>query len=369
MRKTIKYIGLDVHQKSISIAVADNERSSEVRYFGRIDNNMDQFDKILRKFISQGAELRCVYEAGPCGYHLYRHLSGNGIDCCVVAPSKIPRKSGDRLKNDRRDAIDLARLHRAGELTAVYVPDPEDEALRDLVRAREDNVLALRKVKQQLNAFLLRHDIIYSGRTRWSKAHFAWLAEIRFKHPAQYITLQEYLDSIHNCRDRIERLTTQLRQLVEQSRLFPQIKALQSLRGISFIIAVTVIVELGDISRFEHPNQLMAYLGLISSEHSSGPKISRGSITKTGNGHVRKALVEAAQAYRLPARKSRTILKRQEGLPEQVRAISWKAQCRLCGRYRYLTAKGKAHNVAKVAVARELAAFTWAIVQEVPMAA
>ena len=367
--KSIKFIGLDVHKNSISIAIADEGRDGEVRYYGRINNSMNQLDKIIRKVISQGFEPRCVYEAGPCGYHIYRHLTGNGIDCSVVAPSLIPRKSGNRQKNDKRDCITLARNHRAGELTPVYVPDPEDEALRDLVRARKDTQDAHRRAKQQLGAFLLRHNIIYSGRSKWTLAHFNWLADITMPHPAQQITLQEYIDAIRNCKERVDRLTEQVRQQSEQCRLTELIKALQSMRGISLIVAATLAAELGDLTRFARPGQLMAFLGLIPSEHSSGDKIRKGSITKTGNGHVRKALVEAAQAYRLPARKSRAILKRQEGLSEEIRRIAWKAQCRLCGRYGRLTAKGKKSNVVKTAIARELAGFAWAIAHELPLAA
>lgn len=369
MEKIVKYIGLDVHKNSISIAIADQGRDGEVRYYGKIDHDMDQLAKFSRKLISQGAELRFVYEAGCCGYHLYRHLIHNGNDCTVVAPSKIPRKSGERLKNDKRDCLSLARLHRAGELTAVYVPHEEDEALRDLVRGRSDAQNAHKKAKQQLAAFLLRYHIVFSGKSKWSKAYFNWLADISMPHPAQQITLQEYIDTVKTCGDRVDRLTEQIRQLSEQSRLNPLIKALQSMRGISLIVAATLAAELGDFSRFERADQIMAYLGLIPSEHSSGDKQRKGSITKTGNSHVRKALIEAAQAYRLPARKSRVIQKRQEGVPKEICDISWKAQCRLCGRYQQLTGRGKNTNVVKTAIARELAGFAWAIAQEVPLAA
>ena len=369
MKKTVKYIGLDVHKNSISIAVADQGRDAEVRYYGKIEHNMDQLSKIFRKFISQGAELRCVYEAGCCGYHLYRFLTSNGIDCNVVAPSKIPRKSGERLKTDKRDCITLARLHRAGELTPIYVPNEEDEALRDLVRARNDAQNALKRAKQQLSALLLRYHIVFPGKSKWSKAYFNWLAEISMPHPAQQITLQEYIDTVRTCSDRVARLTEQIRHFAEQSRLNGLIKALQAMRGISLIVAASLAVEIGDFSRFEHPEQLMAYLGLIPSEFSSGEKQRKGSITKSGNGHVRKSLIEAAQAYRLPARKSRAIQKRQEGLPAEICELAWKAQLRLCNRYRYLTNKGKNANIAKTAVARELAGFVWAIAMELPKAA
>jgi len=366
MVKTVKYVGLDVHKNSISIAIADQERASEVRFHGRIENDMNQLDRIVRKLISQGCELRCVYEAGPCGYHIYRHLTGNGIDCTVVAPSLIPKKSGVRLKNDQRDSITLARNHRAGELTAVYVPEPEDEALRDLVRARKDAQNAHRTAKQQLGAFLLRHNIVFSGKSKWSKAYFTWLAGMAMPHPAQQITLQEYIDTIHTCGERVDRFTEQIRQQSKQCGLGELIKALQSLRGISLVVAATLAAELGDFARFKRPSQLMAFVGLVPSEHSSGDTVKKGAITKTGNGHVRKALIEAAQAYRLPARKSRALLKRQEEVPDSIRRISWKAQCRLCGRFARLMARGKKSNVVKTAIARELTGFIWAVAQELP---
>jgi transposase len=365
----IKYIGLDVHKNSISISTADQGRDAEVRYYGKIGNDMTQLMKVFRKFISKGFELSCVYEAGCCGYYLYRFLTGNGINCAVVAPSKIPRKSGDRLKNDKRDSITLARLHRAGELTEVYVPAEEDEALRDLVRARSDAQNAHKKAKQQLAAFLLRYHIVYSGKSRWSKAYFNWLSTLSMKHPGQQITLQDYIDTVHVCNERVKMLTEQIRQLSEESNLFPVIKSLQAMRGISLIVAATLASELGDISRFEHPGDLMGYLGLIPSDNSSGDKQSKGSITKAGNGHVRKALIASAQAYRLPARKTREIQKRQENVPKTIQNIAWKAQLRLCSRYRYLIGRGKNTNVAKTAVARELCGFVWAIAKELPLAA
>ena len=363
----IKYVGLDVHKNSIAIAVADQKRHSEVRYYGQIENDMNKLNKVFRKLVSDGSELCCVYEAGPCGYYIYRYLTDNGIDCSVIAPSQMPRKSGDRIKTDRRDAITLARLHRAGELTSVYVPELEDEALRDLVRAREDAQKALRKSKQQLGAFLLRHHIIYSGKTMWTSAHFNWLSDISMEHPAQQVTLQEYIDTVDSNAKRVDRLTAQIRDLSDQSRLSPLIKALQAMRGISLIVAATVAAELGDLRRFANPAQMMAYLGLVPSEHSSGEKTKRGGITKTGNGHVRKALIEAAQAYRLPARKSRAIRKRQENLSTEVCRIAWKAQLRLCGRYWRLAGKGKKVNVVKTAIAREIAGFAWAIAHEVTL--
>jgi transposase len=341
-------------------------RESEARYYGKIDNTITALEKLIRKFLSDASELRFAYEAGPCGYQLYRYLTGNSLNCIVVAPSCIPRKSGDRIKNDRRDALTLARLYRAGELTPVHVPTAEDEAMRDLIRAREDAKVALRKAKQQLGGFLLRNGHIYTGRSNWSTAHYNWISDIKMEHPCQQVTLQEYVDCVHTCTQRMGRFTTQIRQLAAEWRMAPVVGALQTLRGVSLIVSVTTVAELSELSRFDHPAKLMAYLGLVPSEHSSGEKTKRGPITKAGNGHVRRALVEAAQAYRYPARITRPLLKRQEGQLQVVKKIAWDAQVRLCDRYRRLIGRGKPKNVVVTAIARELIAFMWAIAKEVP---
>lgn len=368
MGKSVKYVGMDVHKDSITIAIADQGRDGSVRVYGKIANDLQQIDKVMRKLMSQKAQLRCVYESGPCGYSIYRYLKNKGIDCVVIAPSLIPKKSGQRVKNDRRDATKLATLHRAGELTPIYVPDNEDEAIRDLVRARADVQKALRKVKQQINAFILRQGISYPGKTKWCKAHLSWLATIKMDHPAQHMALTEYLDAMENSHARVKRINEALESFCHTWRLRPVVQALQAMRGISFVNAVTIIAELGDLSRFDKPSQLMAYLGLVPSEHSSGNTVKRGGITKTGNTHARRALIESAQAYRLPARKSMTIRKRQEGLPDNIRTIAWNAQLRLCHRYRCLRARGKNHNIVITAIARELVGFIWAIARLVPLA-
>lgn len=369
MGKFITYVGLDVHKNSIDIALADEGRDNEVRYYGTINGDLDSLDKVLRKLVSRGNTLCFAYEAGPCGYEIYRHLTRQGYDCMVVAPSLIPKRSGNRIKNDRRDAEMLARLHRAGELSPVYVPRIEDEAMRDLCRARIDAKNAERKARQQLNAFLLRSGFRYSGKTLWSLAHWRWISDIKMPHPAQQITLQEYVDTVRSCIERVERITDQIRQLAADWRLGPVVDAFQALRGVSLVVAATTVAELGDLSRFDNPRHLMAYLGLVPSEHSSGESTQRGGITKTGNGHARRMLVEAAWSYRLPARVSRRLRDRQHNLPQAVWEIAWKAQLRLCARYKRLVTKGKQTQVAVTAIARELAAFMWAIAQVVPVAA
>jgi len=363
---TVKFIGMDVHKKTITIAIAEEGRQNQPRVYGTIANDLGALNKFCRKMVSTSTQIHFAYEAGPCGYGIYRHLNEKGFDCIVAAPSMIPKKSGDRIKNDNRDAVMLARLHRAGDLTAVFVPDAQDEAMRDLSRARGDAVIVAKKAKQRLKAFLLRNSVVFNGRSQWSKAYFSWLADIAMPHPAQQIALQEYLDAVHESLNRVNRLTDQIRQMVADWRLAPMVSALQAARGVSLIVAVTVLAELGDLSRFKKPSQLMAYLGLIPSEHSSGSNIKKGGITKTGNGHARKALVEAAWAYRMQARVSRVLLKRQKDLPQQICQIAWKAQLRLCARFRRLAAKGIPKQKVVTAIARELSAFLWAIAKQVP---
>lgn len=361
MKKNITFVGLDVHKNSIDVALADVGRDGDVRFYGSIGGDPESLHKVVRKLQSTGAELRFAYEAGPCGYEIYRFLTKQGFNCIVVAPSKIPRKCGDRIKTDRRDALNLARLHRSGELTPVYVPTAEDEAMRDLTRGREDAVKALRIARQQLLAFLLRHGCRYSGKSNWTKAHKNWIADIKMPHQAQQIALQEYVHAVRELLERVQRLTQQIRVLIPHWHMAPLAKALQTLRGVSLIIAATTVAEIGDLTRFDSAKQFMAYLGLVPSEHSSGGTIKRGGITKTGNGHVRRALTEAAHTYCHPARESRVLLERLVGLPQEVRQISWKAQVRLCGRFKMLLARGKNKKAVITATARELAAFMWAI--------
>jgi transposase len=364
MRESIMYVGLDQHKESIEIATADEGRDGEVRRYGRVDGELSSFARVVRKLTSTGKELQFVYEAGPCGYHLYRYLRGQGLQCSVVAPSLVPKKRGDRVKTDRRDAVNLARLARAGELTAVYVPEIADEAIRDLSRAREDAKRGETRARQQLLGLLLRHGLKYDGKTTWTQAHLRWLARVKLPERAQQIAFQEYVDAITEAAARVERLTTQLRMVVADWRCAPLVEALQALRGVSFITAAITVAEIGDLTRFT-PRQLMAFLGLVPSEYSSGSRRHLGAITKAGNGHLRRVLIESAWAYRLPARVTRTIRARQEHLPQAVREISWRAQLRLCARYRHLSLRGKTKQLVVTAIARELIVFMWAIAREV----
>ena len=365
MEKSNIFVGLDVHQRTIDVTIAEDGRGGEIRHYGVIDNTLEAIDGLIKKLDQPGRRFRFVYEAGPTGFVLYRHLRGREEDCAVVSPSMVPKRAGDRVKTDRRDSGSLARLHRAGELTAIYVPGPEDEAVRDLVRGREDAVHNQRRAKQRLKSFLLRHGRRYRGRANWSRAHRRWLSDQSFSHPAQQITFQEYIDSIEEAERRVERLTTQLREVVSSWRLAPVVEALQALRGVSFVTGATLVAEVGVFSRFASPTTLMAYFGLVPSEHSSGEKSRRGSITKAGNAHVRRALAEAAWAYRGRPGIGRQMLMRQEALPKDVRDIAWKAQLRLCGRYRRLAARRKSAPKIATAIARELVGFVWDIARRV----
>lgn len=361
--------GLDVHKESIAVAYVADEHHTEVVSLGNIGTRQCDIDHLIRRLQSKSPHLVFVYEAGPCGYWLYRYLTQKGHVCWVVAPSLIPHKSGDRVKTNRRDAITRARLMRSGDLTPVYVPKVEDEAIRDLCRAREDAIRDLKTAKFRLKAFLLRHDIRYVGRATWGPAHLRWLSEVVCPTPAQQIVFQEYVRAVTEQTERLQRLEQELQEHVKTWRLQPVVEALQGLRGVQFTVAITLVAELGDLTRFDNPRQLMSYLGLIPSEYSSGDRRRQGGITKTGNTHARRALIEGAWAYRYPAKVSRHLQVRLETLPKPIQDISWKAQVRLCKRYRKLSARGKHANQVVVAIARELIAFMWAIAREVAVTA
>jgi transposase len=362
MDEFTKYVGLDVHKETIAVSVADGQ-GGEVRYVGEIANTSEALQKLVKRLGKGGAKLMFCYEAGGCGYGIHRQLKALGWDCQVVAPSLIPKKAGNRVKTDRIDSLMLARLHRAGELTPVWVPDGAQEALRDLTRAREDMKHLQRQAKQRLLAFLLRHGERYTGKSNWTQAHYRWLERLKLPHPVQQIVFQEYVDTVKALSERVQGLDEQIHRAACESAFWPVIEALMALRGVSLLAATTVVAEIGDLRRFASAPQLMGYLGLVPSERSTGPNRVRGSITKTGNGHVRRILVEAAWTYRHPARKTATLQQRALRTAPQIQDLAWKAQKRICGRYRLLEARGKLKVQVCTAMARELTGFIWAIGQ------
>jgi transposase len=353
------FVGLDVHKDSITVAYALD--GGELQTFGKIGTTQIEIERLCKHLQSKARHIHLVYEAGPCGYGLQRRLAAKGFECMVCAPSLIPRKPGERVKTDRRDAIKLVRTLRAGDLSAVHVPTVEDEAFRDLARAwaraRDD----LKRARQQLKAFLLSHGVRYTGTANWGPAHRRWLAALCFDSVWQDLAFTEYRRSIEERLAQCERLQTALREAVQHWRFYPAVLALQAMRGVQFTSAVGLLSELGDLTRFAHPRQLMAWVGVTPSEYSSGSKRRQGNITKTGNSYARKLLVESAWSYRHTAKVSPDIQRRHEGLPKVIVDRAWDAQLRLCRRYRKLVARGKNANVALIAVARELAAFIWDI--------
>lgn len=359
------YVGLDIHKDTIAAAVAWPGRG-EPEYRGTIRNTRPSVHKLIHGLQGpDGEALSFAYEAGPCGYGVYREITGTGHDCEVVAPGLIPRKPADRIKTDRRDALTLARLHRAGELTPVWVPGPDQEAVRDLTRAREDMKALELKARQRLGAFLLRHGRVYGGRSRWTQAHFRWLEQQRFDLAVQQTVFQEYVDAVVAAVKRTAGLKAQMHETLRTWSQRPTAEALMSLRGVSTITAMTILAELGDLTRFDSPRQLVGFLGLAPGEHSSGSRRRQGAITKTGNGHVRRVLTQAAWAYRFPARKTAHLRRKTAKVPARVQVIAWSAQRRLCGRYVKLYQRGKAKNKVVTAIARELVGFIWAIALEV----
>ncbi|MBM3575846.1 MAG: IS110 family transposase [Alphaproteobacteria bacterium] len=356
-----RFIGLDVHKETISVAIAETGRNGNVSYHGEIANDALSINKLCNKLGRTGKSLVFCYEAGPCGYNIYRQLNELGYRCDVVAPSLIPVRSGDRVKTDRRDATMLARLHRAGELTSVWVPDVSHEAMRDLIRLRSVVRQILTRARQHLQGFLLRHGRKHGGGTAWGLAYRRWLSTLSFDHSAQQIAFQDYVDAVTDAERRLQRVEQQIIGLLPEWNLRAVVDGLQAMRGIALINAVVLAAEVGDFTRFSNPRELMAYFGLVPGERSSGSTVRRGGITKTGNSHVRRALVEGAWSYRMKPRVGRHKVDHIEALPKNIRDIGWKAQVRLCTRYRRLSARGKTANVINVAIAREMVGFIWSI--------
>ncbi len=362
MKESIKYVGLDVHAETISVAVA--EETGEVLSLGKIPNTPQHIAKVVKKLRKDRSTIRVCYEAGPCGYVVYWQLTKLGVHCDVVAPTLIPVKSGDRVKTDKRDAKKLARLYRAGELTSVWVPDDAHEALRDLVRAREASKKDQLRARHRLGKFLLRQ-----GRRKpvgvrsWTQKHERWLKTQKFEHRAQEVTFLDYLHEVEHAGERVVRLERAIDEAIEAApeEIRAVVAALQALRGVAKVTSATIVAEVGKLSRFEKPAQLMAYSGTVPSENSSGGRVRRGAITKTGNAHLRRVLGQAAWAYRHRPSRGFDLKKRQEGLSEEVKEIAWKAQHRLHSRYWHLTNKGKDNRKVVTAIGRELLGFIWSI--------
>lgn len=361
------FVGLDVHKESIVAACSVGY--GEVQDVGEVGVREYDWERLCKRMQSKASKVVFVYEAGPCGYGLQRFLSRKGHECKVCAPSLVPKKPGDRVKTDRRDARKLVNELRSGNLSFVHVPDEQDEAYRDLVRAWGAAKDDVKRAKQRLKSFLLVHGVRYEGKATWNDAHRRWLADFTFPLECSQLAFQEHRRALEDRFTQCARLEQMLREAAPRWRFYPVIEALQALRGVAFTVAVGLVAEVGDLSRFDNPRQLMAWFGLVPSEYTSSTKVRRGGITRCGNGYARRLIVEAAWAYRYKPQVSRIIEKRHAGLPKPIVDRAWDAQLRLCKRFRKLSARGKHHNVALVAVARELTGFIWDIARRVPVAA
>ena len=367
MNTNIIFVGFDTAKTYTEVACAEVGYNVKPTHHSKIRTTKQGIEKLVRQLHSKysGAKLIFVYEAGPCGYWIDRLLTKLGHQCYIVAPSLIPKKAGARIKTDKRDALMLTQLLKTGDVDPIYVPEPEDEAIRDLSRIRERVMNDLKAAKYQLKAMLLRNHIQYEGKDTWTLKHLRWLTELVLPYPPQQLVLQEYIQTVNERMARLSRLDDELLYHVKQWRFYPVVKAIQAMRGVRLLVAAGVVSELGDLTRFDHPSKLMAYVGLVPSEYSSGDTRKLGGITKTGNSRARRLLVEGAHAYKHVANISTELQKRQEGLPKEIIDIAWKAQQRLCKRYSRLMKRGKHRNLVVAAIAREMIAYIWAISREV----
>jgi len=368
MKKHTRFVGLDVHAATIAVAVAEGGRDGEVRSLGKIPNRPESVRKLVKKLRAGCDELRVCYEAGPCGYALYWQLTELGVECVVIAPTLVPKKSGDRVKTDRLDAEKLARCFRSGDLTAVWVPDKAHEALRDLVRARLAAKKDQLRARHRLSKFLLRLGRRPPQEVKaWGAKYMAWVRALAFEFKPQEAAFSDYLNEVDHARDRIARLESAIDASIETApeSLRAVIAGLQALRGVAKLTAVTTAVEVGTFSRFEHPRQLMGYSGAVPSEYSSGGSTKRFAITHAGNSHLRHVIIEAAWAYRFRPSVTGKLRERQRGLSAEVNAIGLKAQHRLHERYVRMLAKGKLKQKVVTAIGRELLGFMWAIGKQV----
>jgi transposase len=355
------FVAFDTSKLRHAVAIADVGRTGEVRFLGEIETTEAATVKLVKKLSGKYRRLTFCYEAGPTGYGLHRLIERLGHDCLVVAPSLIPKKAGDRVKTNRRDALDLARQLRAGELTAVWVPDERHEAMRDLTRAREAAVEDLQSKRRQVLSLLLRLGRHYPGKRTWTQTHMTWLASQKLEHAEQRIAFEEMLLAVRHAQERITRLEQAIRTAVPDWSLTQVVTALMALRGLDFVSASAFLAEIGDLTRFQTPRELMGYLGLVPSEHSTGGKVKRSGITKAGNRRARRILVECSWSYRHPPRVGAEKLAKVAAAPRAVQEIAWKAQSRLCARYRALARRGKRSTVVVTAIARELSGFIWAV--------
>ena len=358
------FVAFDTSKLRNAVAIAEGGRTGEVRFLGEIENTDAATIKLVDKLAAKHRRLTFCYEAGPTGYDLYRLIKHLGHDCIVAAPSRIPKKPGDRVKTNRRDALGLVKLLRAGELTAVWVPDARHEAMRDLTRGREAAVEDLRGKRQQVMSLLLRLGRRYPGKRTWSKAYMGWLLGQKIEHSEQRVVFEEMLLAVRQAQERIARLEQAIGAAVPDWSLAEVVTALMAMRGLDLVSATAFLAEIGDLSRFQTPRELMGYLGLVPSEHSTGDRVKRGGITKAGNRRARRILVECSWSYRHPPRIGRDKQAKVAAAPPAVREIAWKAQSRLTTRFRALTRRGKQPAVVVTAIARELSAFIWAVNRE-----